>query len=545
MANNLFIYSKALNAGNGFYNINTTNGTTYLNTYLVYQTEVDNYRINSNTLKILINQTVGDGGISASDINKCVYVYWQTTGTFYFIDNWVIQSGYVLFYLSKDLWGTYFKKAILSNLCYGRTNMDLGVNGLYDNIPCTNTEEVEFLLNSMTHYTDPTDPETAVLEDIDFSYLSAVIALKYNVYEWVNGTSVSMIGLFGIPFSRIDTLWQNVTWVEDGETKHLSPTNIYDLMQRVCGGVYGLEGYNIGGSVTTLDADIIGCWILPNTFIHVDNSNYILHSRTGIEHFDDISITLQTIHPYQADDSRYTMNFTIPTDPNYNLYFGTYGQGFELPRTIEDVTITVKFIVETSSAKVIARVGDTEKDITNAFTMTVTNTDGNISNSAHTVNAIMSGIKLAGAGATVVAGAKTGNSLATITGAMGVAGTIAGMEQNMQTIKTNGLVNSGDALTSYYRAGFNTSGRLRNPFVLHKYQSIRDEEEIVSHKGAIYDHYSGTNLLSELTNADPLIYGDPNVYVKCSEVTVDGVPSEAREYITGKLTNGIYIINEA
>ena len=77
MANNLFIYSKALNAGNGVYNINATNGTTYLNTYLVYSTEIDNFRINSNTLKILINQTVGDGGIASSDINKCVYVYWQ------------------------------------------------------------------------------------------------------------------------------------------------------------------------------------------------------------------------------------------------------------------------------------------------------------------------------------------------------------------------------------------------------------------------------------------------------------------------------------
>ena len=119
------------------------------------------------------------------------------------------------------------------------------------------------------------------------------------------------------------------------------------------------------------------------------------------------------------------------------------------------------------------------------------------------------------------------------------------MEQSMQTIRTNGLVNNGDALTSFYRAGFNTSGRLRNPFVLHKYKSIRDEEEIVMHKGAIYDHYSGTNLLTDLTNADPLITLDSNVYVKCSEVTVDGVPSEAREYIAGKLTNGVYLINEA
>ena len=538
MANNLFIYSKQLNAGNGVYNINATNGLTYLNTYLVHSTEIDNYRINSNTLKLLIHKTLDDGGINASDLNKCCYCYWSTTGTFYFIDNYVIQSGYVLFYLTKDLWGTYFKKAVLSNLCIGRTNKKLtGINGLYENIPCTNEETIEFLKNSMTYYSDPLNPSTAVLEDIEFKYLSAVIALKYNVYEWVNGTSVSMIGLFAIPFSSLNTKWTN--------TPDTNPTNILDLMQRVVGGVYGLEGYNVGGSVTTLDADIIGCWIIPNAFIYASNSNYILHSRTGIEHFDDITFTLYTVHPYQADDTRYTMTFDIETDANYNLCFGTYGQGFEIPRTIDNVTVKVKFIIETSSVKVVAQVGDTEKDITNAFVLTVTNTDGNISNSAHTLNAIMSGLKFAGAGATAIASAKSGNALGVVTGSMGIVGGLTGMEQSMQTIKTNGLVNNGDALTSFYKAGFNTSGRLRNPFILHKYLSIRNEEDIVIHKGAIYDYFSGTNLLSDVYNEDPIITGDTETYIKCSEITVDGIPSEAREYIAGKLTNGIYIINEA
>ena len=531
MANNLFIYSKALNAGNGFYNINSSNGTTYLNTYLVYQTEVDNYRINSNTLKILINQTVGDGGISASDINKCVYVYWQTTGTFYFIDNYVIQSGYVLFYLSKDLWGTYFKKALLSNLCYGRTNMDLGVNGLYDNIPCTNTEEIEFLETSLNHFTDPTDEDTRVIDEVDFTYFEVVFALKYNIYQRVDG-AVSEIGLFGLPFNRIITAYETAI----GDRLY----NMVVLVKEVIGGIYAIE---IGDE---LNAEVLGAWILPaSNFIHTEYDDHNIKFKTAIEDFDDVTLKLDKIFPYQANDSRYTRTFTIKTDPNYNLYFGGYSLGFELPRTIEDVNVKVKFIIETDNVKVIAQVGDTEKDITEIFALKVTNVDGDVRNTSYILNAIMSGLKLAGSGATAVAGAMSGNSTTAVMGGLGLISTAVGLQQNMLTTRTGGIVNGGDAFTAFWTAKTAFTGVLRNPFVLHKYQSIRDEEEIVSHKGAIYDHYSGTNLLSELTNADPLIYGDPNVYVKCSEITVDGVPSEAREYITGKLTNGIYIINEA
>lgn len=524
MASNLFIYSKALNAGNGVYNINATNGTTYLNTYLVHSAEVDSYRINSNTLKLQIG---GETGIAESDINKCVYVYWATTGTFYFIDNYVIQSGYVLFYLSKDLWGTYFKKALLSNLCYGRTNMDLNVNGLYENIPCTNAEEIEFVETALNHF----NGDTRVVDEVDFTYFEVVFALKYNIYETAD-SAVSEIGLFGLPLNRIIQQYEAV--------KHDRLYNMTNLVKEVIGGIYAI---NIGQDLT---AKVLGAWILPaSNFIHVQYDDHIIKFKTAIQNLEDVSLVLDKISPYQANDNRYTRVFTIKTDPNYNIYFGGYSLGFELPRTIEDVNVVIKFIIETDNVKVIAQVGDTEKDITEIFALKVTNVDGDVRNTSYILNAIMSGLKLAGSGATAVAGAMSGNSTTALMGGLGLINSAVGLQQSMLTTRTGGIVNGGDAFTAYWTAKTAATGVLRNPFVLHKYKSIRDEEEIVQHKGAIYDHYSGTNLLSDLTNADPIIEYDPNVYVKCSEVTVDGVPSEAREYIAGKLTNGIYIINEA
>lgn len=534
MANNLFIYSKQLNAGNGVYNINATNGLTYLNTYLVHSTEIDNYRINSNTLKLLIHKTLDDGGINASDLNKCCYCYWSTTGTFYFIDNYVIQSGYVLFYLTKDLWGTYFKKAVLSNLCIGRTNKKLtGVNGLYENIPCTNEETIEYVITSLSIDPNEVNPQplTEAKEYVYYSYFMVVFALKYNIYQRADG-AVSEIGLFGLPFNRIITAYENAK----GDKNY----NMVDLVKEVIGGIYEI---NIGND---LNADMLGAWILPaGNFIHTTYNDHIIHFKTAISGFDDEQLTLDKIKPYYATDNRYLRAYTITIDPNYNYYFGGYSLGFELPRTVGDVEVIIKTIIETDNVKVIAQVGDVEKDITEIFALKVTNVDGDVRNSSYILNAIMSGLKLAGTGATAVAGAMTGNSTTALMGGLGLVNTAVGLQQSMLTTRTGGIVNGGDAFTSYWYAGFASNDKIRNPFILHKYKSIRNEDDIVIHKGAIYDCFIGSNLLIDIYNETPIITGDTETYIKCSEITVDGIPSEAREYIAGKLTNGIYIINEA
>ena len=530
MADNLFLYSKSLNAGNGFYNINTVSyGTTYLSTYKIHSTTVDNYRINSNILKVKLYTQVGY--FTATEARKCCYCYFSDTDTFYFLNNCIIQSGYALYYLTMDLWATYFKRATLTNVCIGRSNKLIpvdayhNVNGLYDAIPCTNEETISYLTaTDLIH----NSKEGRVL----YNKFMLVFSLKYNVYQ-SGQAEISNIGLFGITFANLRSQFKTELSDPDAE-----PANIIDLAKQVAGGIYAID---MG---TELSAEVMGVWIVETSKVLHASAGFNVKFKTQTTNFDDVTMGVEAIHPYEADTETYKRKFNITIDPDYKYYLGTYKDGVELPRTIEEQTVIIKYIVENNAIKVIACIGDTEKDITSAFALTVSHVDGDIRNSAETLHAIQSGLKLAGAGATFAVGAMSGNSTTALMGGLGFMGTVAGLQEQMLGNGVGSIQQGGDAYTSFYVTLAGYSAGIKNPYMLHRYKSIRDEHELIKHKGAIYDKYY-TLGLSQLINETPIITGDTETYIKCSEITVDGIPSEAREYITGKLTNGIYIINQA
>ena len=210
-----------------------------------------------------------------------------------------------------------------------------------------------------------------------------------------------------------------------------------------------------------------------------------------------------------------------------------------MPRLIGDTAVAIKYIIENDKVSVIAQCGTEEKDITSAFGLTVSHLDGDVRNTTAMLNAMKSGIRMVGAGASAMIGTGKGGEYGAITGALGLTNTVSDVAQ--VNTRMGGVIDSGDAYTTYWRSGYATTKKVHNPFVLHKYQSIIDEEDVITHTGAIYSAYITS---VDLTNETPLITGDSTCFVKFDEVSIDNIPVYASEYIAGKLRQGIYIINE-
>ena len=528
---NVTLFSKALNKGNKDFNVYTGDySNNLLLSYQVYSTTITNWRFNTETIRIALTSTftyeqartvvyirvkVSEGGINYDD-------------TFHHVNGMTIQSGYVVYFCTMDLWGTYFKNATLTNIKLGRTNKIVGtLQAVLPPIPQTYTEEIEYVANNLQFMSGEQD---CAIDDIFFDYLTVMFALKYNIYQTPspNPTAVTEIGMFAIPLSRL--IAQYVTDTHD--TQKL--VNIMELVQSVMGGIYAIDINN-----TELNAEVMGVWVVEDKAITSAYTDYKIKFRTAITGFDNSEIILDKVSPYQADDLRYVRSFKITLSPQYEYYFGTYSEGLKLPRFVKEVQVNLKYIVEADKLRVIASCGTEEKDITSAFGLTVTHVDGDVRNVAYILNAMQSGIKLAGAGATMVAGAFSGNELAGVMGGMGLISNISEMAKTSG--RTGTVVDSGDAMTTYWISAVANNKKVHNPFILHKYESIRKESDVISKTGAIYDDYiSSINLISNT----PIISGDTETFVKLENVEIAGIPLNASDYIASKLKQGIFIINE-
>lgn len=525
MANaTITLYSKALNVGNNEYNVNANNGIAYLNSYKVYETTVENWRFNSETIRIAISQY-----FNLSSARTVVYIHIVTSegdDTWHIVDNLTIQSGYVIYFCHMDLWGTYYKRALLTNLKLSRSNKKYGtIKGMFPPITQTYFDEIEFVENDMQE--ESGQPKSNV-EDIYFSHLSVLFSLKYNIWEdpLFNKSSISEVQMFALPLSRLITVYE--TLIGDRNI------NIMDLIRETMGGIYAIDLGN-----NEYKAEVMGVWIVENDKATSGSTGYRLKFRTGITNFYDNEIAIDWINPYKANSPSYVRYITIEQDAQHEYYFGTYSLSMKLPRLVGDTVIAVKYIIENDKVSVIAQCGTEEKDITSAFGLTVSHLDGDVRNTTAMLNAMKSGLRFAGAGASAMIGTAKGGEYGAFNSALGLTNNIGDMAQ--VNTRMGGIIDSGDAYTTYWRSGYAVNGLLHNPFVLHKYESIIDEQDIVSHEGVLYNDYIND---IDLTEEDPVIEYDPLCYIKLDEITVDRVPTNACEFIANQLRKGIYIINE-
>ena len=508
---------------------------TALASKLVKSVTLDNYRINTNIIKIKLDSTITElvadtltYAIDEREDTNHVITYFRC----YHVNRVIIQSGYVALYCSVDLWASYFYKATISNLVVTRCNRSVGT-GLLDEIAGTKG-------NATRAYCSTTGTSGSNNELMARGNVYIVFALKYNIEQNLSG-SVSRIGLYAFKIKELLTALYNAQSDSDPNKKYYSIVNPVNFAMDVVGGIYGIVGQNQWVSSMTLNAVIIGAWF-TDSIVAITSENMQVKTKSGWNNYRDVTLT-----PYEVIKTEVTKTLTIANDFNYEFYVGTKQNGLKLQRTNEtNISVCIKTIASNDKLKVIAYQGDNQQDITEAFSVALGTTDGDITAERETLDVVQNAIKFFGAGLAIAKGAQAGG-LASVIAIQGGASAVAGTIERSQHI--GNMINGGDGASSYFRVFTgqdmdtptnNLDTPVTNPYVINKYESINDEKANVRLYGA---KFSELTTFASVFNASLLGTGTlTDTYIKAN-CNVENIPTYAIDLIKSKLQNGIYLTN--
>lgn len=501
---------------------------------LVKSVALDNYRINTNIIKIALDnaltESIADTLTYAIDerLDNNVITYFRA----YHVNRISIQSGYVILYCSVDNWASYFYKASINNLNVTRCNRNIGT-GLLDSMAGTKGNATRNYC--ATPGTIGSDNELMVRNSVNI-----VFALKYNIAQNSAG-SVSRIGLYAFNIQDLITQLYNSQSDSDINKKYYSMVNPVIFAMDVVAGIYGIDATNMWGFSGTLNAVVLGAWFSDGVAT-ITADNIQIKTKTNWHNFIDVTIT-----PLEVIKAEVTKTLTITNDFNKQLYVGTRQNGLKLQRTTDGtIIVCIKTITSNDKLKIIAYQGDNQQDITDAFSITIGTTDGDITAERQVLEVVQNSIKFIGAGLAVAKGMGAGG-LAGVIALQGATSTYAGSVERSQHI--GGMVSGGDGALSYYRVFTgddletptnNLSTPVTNPYVINAYESINDENANVRLFGAKFSEL--TNFAS-VFNAPLMGTGtlaDTFIQATCN---VDNVPTDASDVIKAKLNSGIYLVN--
>lgn len=532
-----------------YYFSSITRYKTALASKLVKSVTLDNYRINANIIKIKLDATLTEAiadtltyAIDEREDANHVVTYFRC----YHVNRVVIQSGYVALYCSVDLWASYFYKAKISNLVVTRCNRSVGT-GLLDEIAGTKG-------NATRAYCSTTGTSGSNNELMARNNVYIVFALKYNIEQNTAG-SINRIGLFALKIQELvrwlyDANKQTIGEQDDAATIaskkqnnfNYSIVNPIELAIDVVSGIYGIEGHNMWGGSGTLNAVVIGAWF-SDSVVTKQPGNIKIKSKPNWHNFS--SITIQS--PYEVVTAESNKTLTIVNDFNCEFYVGTKQNGLKLQRTNEtNISVVIKTIASNDKLKVIAYQGDNQQDITDAFSVVLGTTDGDVTAERQALEIVQNSIKFIGAGLAVAKGVNAGG-LASVIAIQGAGSTIAGSLERNQHIGS--MVSGGDGALAYFRVFTgqdfdnptnNLSTPVTNPYVINKYESINDEKANVRLYGA---KFSELTTFASVFSASLLGTGTlTDTYIKAN-CNVEDIPTDAIDLIKSKLQNGIYLTN--
>ena len=535
----LYLYKDFTPNQNGVFHYYTSLSTfmTAIASSLETSITETNYRINSEVCKVLIDTT-----FTEAKAERVTYIIDSQTSYHrnYHVKKCVFQSGYVIYFLDLDLWGTYIDKAGITNLNVLKCSRNVG-KGIYDEPIATDAQTLVY-----PHIDGVTSTQGTLPLDRLFDVAKAciVFAVKYVTYSQ-GDANVSTTMLCKM---NLKTLKEYVTnlGVTLTEKSKRSWNNAVDLALEVVGGIFGVEATNGYGISTTNAAEVLGAWICEDTYI-ISGGGLTIGIKTKNNYTGEITIPSSVaveVVPY-----RLSRSITIDIfDPNYVYYFGTAQTGVKLQRlTSANSAVQIQYITENTGLKVIASQGDNQQDITSAFAVDVTLVNGDVSAQRLMLHAL----KTSAQTAVSVWGIMTGKD------AFKVAGTLGLMKTGIDLIdpkfeRSQGkLIDAGDGVTNwrYWISGStlveadyaeNNSVPVLNPYVITKCATIDDEKKQALYKGANFnvwlsglaDVFTPTFLNTSVTLDYTFVQANANV---------DAIPSDASAFIQAKLQEGIYL----
>ena len=512
-----------------YYFTNTSRYLSFLSTYLVKSITLDNYRINSNIIKVKLDNT-----LTAWEAINLSYViddrYEDNVQTYfraYFVNRIDIVSGYAVLTCSVDLWASYLFRANSNILYVERTNKSLGVTPIYDDIKAVLPSEYKTSVDSNGAANGMATPDTSVYQYAYRYYL--VLVINYNAKQNLTGSDyIATTCCMGI---RLDTLRNAyIDGIDPSTTdpaqQELLSMSVIRIAQDFAGGVYG-----ISASLGHNDANVVEAYIVRDHAVSRTSVVTGLKSISLLKGGADLSINASILSYSDYQETLYVRNIS----PNNVYYFGKVHGGLKLNRAFNDLynhnytEVIVRFIVSASNVEVIAIQGNNQEDITEAFKLTITNNvsqttplrriAGAITQTGRATQAITKGYKNSGATGAVGAGL---TSLASMVGDFSIDSKIRG---------------DGDALHTF----MGVADLVVVPFHATYYTSLDNEERKAYLYGASCDVEAN---IYWVIQQGFLISGQPNkiTYVK-GTLYIEDLPKDATEYIKNKFASGVYLVD--
>lgn len=504
----LRLYSnQSPNTGRNAY-IFATSDAEYLNAlgiadYVI--TDVSKFTYQNGILRVRIDNAADPEANMKAVYRRITYAIIDETDSSYFkcyfITSSEYRSGYVLFNVEPDMWGTYISQVKLGTFFVTRCNRNIG-QGYYDPIAYTEGSAITTALNS----------DTPALSDIAIYYAAVN---QTNVDTLLNAAS-SFTALYANDLSELKT------------TKPESVTRVIDWATILIGGINAVKGIY---ATSDIDAYVFKAYIAPNIYQSFLTSMPIFKSKT-LFNDGDIELTPDRI---QAPYSVTRAQFTINVDPDYIYSIGTKYHGLEIPRSTQPLQIRYRFIFGQSDLRVLVSCGNQSLDITEDFEVMLTVTEGTM-NATQQIAQTIKGASDAGQAAAYTGMAMAGPGGTIFGASLMAAGVASGILQG--ATQGNGkVIGAGNGVLSW-----STGLNLEYPYKQRTYKSTQDEKAKARLFGANFAEYCDD--MADIMEHELLGGGamsDFNLTYLQATVQVYGIPDEARKYIEDCFSNGIYI----
>lgn len=450
----------------------------FLSLYLVKTINNDKYTINTEVLRVAI-----DNNITPAILDNITYII-DEEGNYkrcFHVNSFEYQSGYAIFNLSIDIWGSYIYKATFANS--------------YIQACDRNFNDIWYYKEGSSIYNGSAPNITHLRSDtISNMDVFAVFSIKTNVYQTQDG-STSVIKLLGVNLRNLKTQWVNAG--ASANRLRLSKYQDFEVVARVLGGIYG-SAYT-EEQASNFKAEVLNAWLLPRDLIRTYGT-YYLASRVGDSDVNNGNllwhaeyIELVTTEKVYIDQMTEIVDYQ-----KYTNYLGTEYNGLKLINK-DIMRFGYRCIPSYESITVIAYQGDNEKDITNSFAIALTNIAGDISPQRQMVTALNRLLTIGtGAVATiggVVGGALTYNPLVIAGGLFAGVKTVSSLLEDETKKLIGSQVGAGSGFNVFYKWQTfvdndylqNLLQPLTNPLCIRSYATNIDINNIVDNC-AIYNN---------------------------------------------------------
>lgn len=445
--------------------------------------EENRYTLNGNIAEVTI-------GLK-TDIDHITYIAWNNNGMwrFYHVLSAVNQSGYAIFNLDVDLWGTFISYAQFSKIRVSRCNRNIGT-GIYDPIAAT-----------AGAYTLTPIGEHKSINDFVIVYVVAYATGLSSIASNGAGTAIQVFANDIVDF--------------EGRPEG----SLLDWYIGAVSGVYSLKA-NILSEVVDLDANVLKAYLIPASAITpslepVPVFNFINDHDKG---------TLTPNYVLRPLVKRTT--YSIEIDPEYTYRVGTKDTGLDIIRTTENTLIYYNIYQKQDGLQIVVQQGTRTLDITSAFEIGLTRNDANVTVWQQISDTLQATTGIASGAFQIYAG-----GAGYVTGSLSIANSLFGVIKESNAQYTKG----GDGLTSSV-----TGTIFDTPFYAQLSRSVSNsEKEHARLFGAVFDSYQ--NNLDYIFSRPLLGSGSLTQTYIVADLCVDNIPASARDLIVSTFARGVYL----